>query len=133
MATQDEIQVSLHGRRLGLDVDGFVVAAPALRVNVTSPGTAASTLAAHGVTRLMSTVAVTHELARPYPGVEKTLISSVTSTLAQIVTCASGTTLDGSATTLTFASTVLNKCVKLVGLSTIQWGIVANTGSVTSS
>lgn len=123
----DEILTSLHGRRLGLDSKGHVVGTPGDR-HALETVTAASTLAASGVSVIESTEAITVTLAAPPAvGVEKTIVNL--STFANVVVrstadgacsfyCSTGTDQEG--TTITFAASV-RPAVTLIGVSTDKW------------
>jgi len=130
----DEILTSLHGRRFGLDSNGFEVGTPGAR-HALETVTAASTLAASGVSVIESTEAITVTLAAPPAvGVEKTIVNL--STFANVVVrstaqgacsfyCSTGTDQEG--TTITFAGSV-RPAVTLIGVSATEWAPM-NSGS----
>lgn len=103
-----------------------------LRQVVTSYASTATTITNCGIANLTSTstAAVAYAMAAPAAGVNKTLVQTATSTFGFTVTLASGT-FDGTNHIATFngAKDVLG----LVGLSTSQYAIDRNVGSVALS
>jgi hypothetical protein len=127
----DDIQVSLHGRRLGLDKDDYLIT-KGLRLSVVA-GSTATTIAQGGLTSLSSSSG-TFTLEAPRAGLEKLLTTLTTSTLVRTVTLASGnfqTTSGSSFITATFAGQ--NFQLRLMGLSTAIYSVVNNVGPVTFS
>jgi hypothetical protein len=103
-----------------------------LRATVTSYASTGTTIANCSIAVLASTstAAVAYAMAAPAAGVKATLVQTATSTFGFTVTLASGT-FDGTNHIATFngAKDVLD----LVGLSTAQYAIRGNVGSVALS
>lgn len=86
----------------------------------------------HGVTQLDG-AAGSYVLAAPKLGARKTLFCTASTSNACIVRGSTGTSVkfdNQNATQLTFSSTV-DKCVELMGLSSVRWLILSNVGTVT--
>ena len=73
---RSRILTSLHGSRLGLDTDNMLVGPPELKLGVTTPGSTANNLPAHGVSNLAAAAASTIQLDPPLTGVRKYLFAS---------------------------------------------------------
>lgn len=135
------MRVSIHGPRLGLDDDNFLVGPPGLRKKVTPLTTAASTaVPAHGyvyITGLGSSQGpCQYTLDAPIPGIEVTLHLACTSTGSyQFLSTANGASIRNSSAGTT--SGVVNLIgpggsVTLVGLTTAAWAVKAE-GSIAST
>lgn len=127
-----EILTSLKGRIFGLDKDGYWGGLKGERDNVTTGSTSAN-IENFGVTQIGSTSAAkAYTLDAPVEGVRKVLsaVAGSTGTLAT-VTCASGTTLDGTNTIATFNAS--GDVLTLFGLSSTRWTVAGNVGSVALS
>lgn len=130
-----EMITTLWGRRIGLDINNFLVGPPELRKKVqtissTSPNTA---VPAHGVTRITGLTStqgpVQHTLDAPIIGVEKTLTLGCTSTAS----IQFGTTANGASIVKTSDGTTggwINLqgpggSITLIGVTTAQWAVKA--------
>jgi hypothetical protein len=126
----DEIQTSLHGRKIGLDRGGHVVGAPGIRHSFETV-TAASTIERSGVTVIESTEAITVTLAAPeYPGVEKRIVNLSTFANVIVRSTAEGacsfygsTGTDQEGTTITFAGSV-GPAVAMMGVDSSRWAFI---------
>lgn len=132
MAVPFEILTSLKGRLFGLDKDGYWGGIKTLKDNVTD-GSTSTAIEAFGVTTIGSTTAAKgYDLAAPVPGVRKVISATAGSTgTLSTVTCASGTTLDGTNTIATFNAA--GDVLTLFGLTTTRWTVSGNVGSVALS
>ena len=140
------ILTSLHGKQLGIDVDGFLTSPVGIKVPqvyvgasgsevalggsdaVATPSTA-DTLSAGGLSILSSTAVKAYVMAAPVPGVVKRLFATAVTTAARTVTLASGqfqSTAQSTLATLTFDGA--GQSLTLVGLSTAKYGVTANMG-----
>lgn len=137
-----DIQVSLHGRRIGLDKDNSLLVADSagdLHVTLRPPKdrvTAASTaavIAGDGVTTLAGST-VDYTMAAPRTGNRKVLFANSGTTASRTVTLESGTfesTAGTSQNRATFASTGLRgQALTLEAISTALYAVVGNIGSV---
>lgn len=132
---------SLHGRRVALDANEFLVGPKDIRVQVAGVSAAGSTIIStavtsnldpYGVSLLGATLAsgtTGYTLAAPIPGVRKVLFCP-TSGYAVVGTTAAGAFIcsTGSAAstygTITFAGKG-NIC-EMIGLTTALWGVLTN-------
>ena len=146
MADSAVMQVSLHGRRFGIDKDNNLIAADSAgelhvalrpakdRVSAASTG---ATISGDGVSTLPGTGAVAYTLAAPRTGNRKVLYSNAGTTAARTVTLESGTfhsTAGSSQNRATFASTLLNgQSLTLEAISTALYAVVGNIGAVSFS
>jgi hypothetical protein len=122
----DDLQVSLHGRRTGLDKDDFL-AARGYRYELEA-GSTGTTIPNGGLTSLSSSSG-TYSLQAPKSGIEKILTTLTTSTLVRQVTLASGnfqSTAGSSFITASFDGQ--GETLTLIGLSTALFGVVGNIG-----
>lgn len=139
---RDRVLTSIHGRRLGLDSDDFLVGPKALRLETFDLGTSvATTLSAWGsyvVTTAFSSTMGTlqHNLPIPFAGAELKLFmrSSSTASIQFLSTPNGASILSGSAGTTANAITFRQQGagVHLVGLSTDAWGIAGKSFGVSS-
>lgn len=128
---RNRMRTTIYGARLGLDDDGMLIGAPALKKLVTSLTTVPTTMPAHGVGVLTATGStqgpVQHNLAAPMVGVEVELYLISTSTGSQqILTTPNGASI--VATSLGTTVGVINfvgpgGSITLEGLTTSKWGI----------
>lgn len=89
-------------------------------------------IAPHGVTELGSSAA-TYVLGAPRLGYRKTIYCTSTSSDSRIVRGSTGTSVtfnNQGATQLSFSSTG-DKCIDLLGVSSVRWLQLSNVGSVT--
>jgi len=130
MATLDtlrnKIKTSIHGRRLGLDTEGFLVGPSGLRTEsiAATSGTTGTALTNHGLTTFtMSTgAAKTYTLAAPVAGCQKELVVTSSSTKGIVVSLTNASlnsTAGSSTTTITFNGR--GDRAILEGLSTSTW------------
>lgn len=128
--TTRPVLTSIHGRRVGLDRDGYLVVDKGFREKTTAITTSVN-VSDSGVAVHSSTGAQAFTLDAPRPGVEKHIIlnSTSTSTAARTVTLASGnfqSTASSTYTILTFNAAA--QSVSLVGISTARYQVMANNG-----
>lgn len=127
--------VSLHGRAFGFDTDTGAIIRNGVEGGygneAVSAASTATTITARGVTTLGATAAKDYTMAAPIAGVEKRLICTGATTLAQTVTLAAGTFVSTAGTTANKASfDSLGEALTLVGLSTSQYAVFGNLNSV---
>lgn len=145
------ILTSVHGRRLGLDKDGYLTGPAGIRVPDVQIGasgselsqsavTAASTsanISAAGVTSLGSSAGAnpTYNINAPKPGIRKSLVSIGASTGQIVSSTGAGATFTSTATGISLKATFvgLGQALDLIGLSTASWGVVGNVGAVAFS
>lgn len=128
--------VSIHGRKFGLDHDGFAVGTPGERMPFETV-TAASTLANSGLSVINSGSAIVTTLtAPPAPGVVKSVVnlSTFANTIVRSTAdgacsfyCSTGTDQEGQ--TITFAASV-RASIQLVAVSTDKWAPLASGSTV---
>jgi hypothetical protein len=125
---------SLYGRKLGLDKDGFVVGHPGPRDPVET-STAASTLAASGVSILSGSTASFTLPGAAAPGVRKTIIngSSISTATMTITRASSALSIVGStggdANAAAIALLHAGTAVSLIAVSTLQWALASSRPS----
>jgi len=129
---RSRIRTSIYGDRLALDDDGALVGPFALKQGLTTLGSTATQIPAHGLTILNAAAASTYVLDPPMLGVEKMLMQSSNGTSHNIITGTSNIKIIS-----TFGSTQQRVClqssgdfVRLVGMSTAQWAVVGLTAGV---
>lgn len=133
---RDDIKTSIHGRRLGLDNDAFLVGPKALLSPVTNAtsDTTGTALLNHGHHSIATTTDDTWTLADPKEGCMVTITTITTSTGTHTVSPANATIYStngvaGSA----IAFNAMGESVTLVGLSTAKWAVTSNVNSVAIS
>jgi hypothetical protein len=123
---RSQMVTSLYGSRLGFDKNGMVIGSPAHRLNSSTLGSTAVALEAHGISYLNAAAASTYVLDAPVPGVEKFLFQVGVGTSHNIITGTSNikicSTFGSSQQRVALQST--GDWVRLIGLTTAQWGIV---------
>ena len=131
-ALRGNIVTSVHGRRLGFDVDEFMVGSKGFRhvVTVATSATTGTALPNHGVVAINSSNARTWSITDPEPGCEVKIVSVSSSTLSFTITPAAATfaTSGGS----TGASAILQgggTGVVLVGITTGLYAAMSSPGS----
>lgn len=123
---RSDILTSIFGRRLGLDINEFLVGPKDHKVPVTAATSATSgtIIPNYGFTTLLSaTGLIPWQLQAPEPGVRKEL--TATGSAAGVVTLVSGTfqtSASSTQTALTFSSSYANT-VSLMGISTSVYEI----------
>lgn len=128
----DEILTSLHGRKLGIDRQGYLVGVPGVRDGYEA-STAASTLTAYGMSVLSGSTDTWTLGAPPAIGVEKQIInnSSLSTATLSIVRSSSGSGVTFAGSTANGGGGVrinlLNNGagITLIGISTVAWAIKA--------
>jgi len=128
---RSQILTSVHGRRLGIDPNDYLVGPKDFRKPVASNTAVSGTLNAYGVTSIgVSTAAPTYSMDYPVPGVEAILAFTTTAvtSLAITINASTGsyfqTTAGATFQTITVSSATANyigQTLSLVGLSTSVW------------
>lgn len=141
-----DILTSIHGRKFGLDADGYATNPTGAKfpelwagvsgseVRVADPtitaGSTAANISASGITTLGSTDAASYTLSAPVAGNEKKLVCTAATTTIQTVTLESGT-FDGTNNVASFDGD--GEALHLQAVSTARWAILSNYGSVALS
>ena len=131
-----KVLTSIHGRRIGLDIDGFVVGPKGGRVPVTdaTSDTTGTNLPNHGIISVVTTTNDTWTLTDPVPGCEVKLGTGSSSTGTHTISFAAATCVSTNG----IASSAIamqggGAYVGLVGLSTAAWQISSVKDSSGSS
>jgi hypothetical protein len=123
---RDRMVTGIWGARLGLDRDNMLVGPPGFKQGVTTLGSTAQNVPAHGVTLLNAAAASTYVLDTPVPGVEKTFIQVGVGSSHSIITGTSNikfaSSLGSSQQRLNFQTT--GDTVSLVALTTALWAVL---------
>lgn len=129
------ILTSIFGRRLGFDINGYLVGSPDVRhvVEDINTGSTGTTLRPDGLARVITSGSsqgpVQINLPAPIPGVRKTLVMDTTSTGShQFLSTPNGASiLAGSDGTTKSLINLLGQggSVILEGLTTAKWAVVA--------
>jgi hypothetical protein len=129
---RNQILTSIHGRRLGLDTDEFLVGSKGPRVPVAeaTSDTTGTALPNHGIVSVVTTTDDTWTLNAPTPGCRVNLQTGSSSTGSHIITLTNATVMttigaQGNLVTLTGPGA----CVALAGLTTARWALVSKTAS----
>lgn len=130
---RSRILTSLYGARLGLDTDNMLVGPPELKLGVTTPGSTANAIPAHGVSNLAAAAASTITMDAPITGIRKVLFANCTvassiNVLTGVDAIGGGSSLSTGARRIKFQQP--GDAVTLIGLSTSLWGIVQATAGV---
>lgn len=134
-------KTSVHGRRLGIDKDDYLVGPKDLRTQVEDEQTTAATsFSPYGVTRILTTGSTqtgVYTLQAPVVGARKRIFLVSSSTGCQIIR-ASGSALFYGASVSTAGSTCINLLkaganVTLEAVSTLAWYIFGHQSSLVSS
>lgn len=132
---------SIHGRKLGVDRDGYLVGPGSLRTQIEDQqSTAGTSMPANGVTRILTTGSSQcgiYTLAAPVIGVTKRIVLTSSSTGCQLVK-ASGSALFYGCSVSTIGSTVINFLgrgaeVTLHAVSSVAWQLFGSMSSLVSS
>lgn len=132
---------SIHGRRLALDKDDFIVGPKDIRKQIEDDqSTAGSSFSPFGVTRILTTGSSQcgiYTLQAPVPGTRKRIVLTSSSTGCQLVK-ASGSALFYGCSVSTIGSTVINFLgrgaeVTLEAVSSIAWQLFGSMSSLVSS
>lgn len=133
---RDDILTSVHGRRLGMSNDEFLVGQKDVKKVVTNAtsDTTGTALPNHGIVSVVTTTNDTWTLTDPIVGVPVQLLTGSTSTGVHTVTCVAATILSsvsstGPGVTLTGAGAGFH----LVGLTTALWGVTSRIGTTATS
>lgn len=119
---------SIHGRELGIDASGYLIGSPGM-VQPIEDVDAATTLAAYGISRLLTSGSTSnrqHNLPVPVPGIRKTVVLHSTSTGSQqLLTTPNGAAVFSSAGTTANCLNLVGPggFVVLVGITTAVWGV----------
>lgn len=138
---RSQMITSVHGRRLGLDKDDYLIGPKSLRKQVEDvQTTVATSLSAYGMTRMLTTGSSqcgVHTLQAPVIGVQKRIFLQSTSTGCQIVKFSGGALVIGASLT-TAGSTCINLLqqganVTLEAVSSALWLLTGMQSSLVSS
>lgn len=129
------ILTSIHGRRLGMDPNQFLVGQKGVRVpvaNATSD-TTGTALVNHGFHTVATTTNDVWTLEDPTPGCEVEIATITTSTGNHAIVPAAATIVStngvaGSSITMQG----IGAWIKLIGISTAQWAVTSRGGSTTA-
>lgn len=134
-------KTSIHGRRLALDKDDYLVGPADLRTQVEDQqSTAGTSMPPNGITRILTTGSSQcgiYPLAAPVIGARKKIVLMSSSTGCQLVK-ASGSALFYGCSVSTVGSTVINFLgrganVTLEAVSSIAWQLMGSLSSLVSS
>lgn len=129
------IVTSIHGRRLGLDVNNFLAGPKDLRKAVTNAtsATTATAILNYGVHTVATTTDDGWTLTDPLPGVEVTIGTATTSTGTHAIVPAAATIISTNGTAGSSISMQgVGAFIKLMGISTSQWLVTSRGGSTTA-
>lgn len=117
----------MWGRRMGLDLDNMLVGPPEHKIGVTTLGSTANNIPAHGLTVLSAAAASTYVLDQPITGIRKYFLQAGVGTSHNIITGTSNikfvSTFGSSQQRLAFQTT--GDQVSLIGISSAQWAVLA--------
>jgi len=123
---RNKILTTIHGRRVGLDSDGFLLGVKGTRVPITdaTSATTGTALPNHGLVSVVTTTNSGWTLADPVPGCEVELVTGSSSTGTHTVTFAAATAISSYG----IASSIISMqgkgaFISLRGLSTATWAI----------
>jgi len=130
-----KILTSIHGRRLGLDPDEFLVGQKDIRKVVTNAtsDTTGTNILNHGFHTVATTTNDVWALTDPVPGVAVTIATATTSTGNHAIVPAAATII--STNGVAGSSVIMQgigASVTLMGISTSQWMLSATGGSTTA-
>jgi len=134
--TRSLIRTTIHGRRLGLDQDEFLVGVKDVRHVVTdaTSDTTGTNVPNHGMVSVITTTDDTWTLNDPEVGCVVRLATGSTSTGAHTISCAAATIL--SSVSSTFGGVVLTgggAGIELTGLTTAIWTVTSRIGTTATS
>ena len=131
---RNKILTSIHGRRLGLDADGFLAGAKPVRQVVTNAtsDTTGTAIPNHGIASVATTTDDGWTLTDPVPGIGVRIATASTSTGTHTITPAAATIIStngiaGSA----IAMVSQGAYIELMGLSTSVWAVVSRGSTAT--
>jgi len=130
------MQTSVHGRRLGIDPNDFLIGSKDIVGQVTNAtsSTTATTLPNYGYNSVVTTAGDTWTLQSPKVGVKVWIGTASASTKTHTITPTGATVY--STNGIASSSIVLHgpgAFIELVGLTTSKWGIVSKTPTTTGS
>ncbi len=132
---RSKILTSIHGRRLGIDPDGFLAGPKPLRKQVTNAtsDTTGTNLANHGVHTVVTTTNDVWTLADPVEGVSVKIgtVSTSTGTHAIVPAAATIVSTNGVAGS-SISMQGVGAYIEMVGISTAQWLVTSRGGSTTA-
>jgi hypothetical protein len=128
------IRTSIHGRRLGLDSNDFLVGNRGLRLPVTdaTSDTTGTALPNHGMVSVITTTNDIWTLTDPVPGCQVTIFTGSSSTGTHNIVPAAATIISSNGVAgSSIAIAGAGASIRLVGISTAKWIVttVANAGS----
>lgn len=130
-----DILTSLHGKKVGLDVNGNLLVEKGYRRPAAAASTAATILAG-GITLMANSTAASFTIEAPYAGAEKILIATSASTSQVVTTPTTGVGFQSTAASTSGAIyrfmtfTGIGQAVSLVGVSAATWQIRSAHASV---
>lgn len=130
-----KILTSIHGRRLGIDPDGFLVGSKPIRHQVSNAtsDTTGTNIPNNGFHTVSTTTNDTWTLTDPVAGCEVTIQTATTSTGNHVVVPADATIV--STNGVAGSSVIMQGVgagITLRGISTSQWILTSRTGSTTA-
>ncbi len=138
---RNTIITSIFGRQIGLDVNGYLVGPPEMRLAIEDLTTVPTTVIGYGLSRVTATGStqgpVQYFLPAPIPGVRKYLSITTTSTASfQFLSTANGASIlaASDATTKAVVNIVgQGGAVELIGITTAIWQVInfVSTGGIT--
>ena len=133
---RDNMQISIHGRRCFVDINGNLGGFKGITRPVTdgTSDTTGTALPNYGINRVVTSTNDTWTLTDPYVGAEVTLMTGSSSTGVHTVSPAAAVIystngIAGSGVVLTGAGA----CVSLLGISTGIWQVTSMAGSTPSN
>jgi len=125
-------RTNVHGRRLGMDQDEFLVGVKDVRMVVTNAtsDTTGTNLPNHGISSVVTTTNDSWTLTDPIPGVPVRLCTNSTSTGVHTITCAAATI--NSSNGIAGDGVVLKGAgayVEMTGLTTAIWQLTARAST----
>lgn len=127
MNSAGKVLTYMWGRRIGLDLDNMLIGPPEHKIGVTSLGSTANNIPAHGLTMLGAAAASTYQLDTPITGVRKYFLQAAVGSSHNIITGTSNikfvSTFGSSQQRLCFQTT--GDQVSLIGISSAQWAVLA--------
>lgn len=128
---RDQINTSVHGRRLGLDANDYLVGVKEVRKPIKAFTAISGTLNAYGINSIgVSTAAAGYTMPYPVTGSRATLVFNTTAVTTLSVTITASTlsyfqtTVSSTNQTITVSTATANyigQTLTLIGLSTSIW------------
>jgi hypothetical protein len=129
---RNRIRTTIFGARLALDDDGMLIGPPAFKEGVTTQGSTATNMPAHGVTFVGAAAASTYILDAPMTGITKRIFQVGSGSSHNIITGTSNIKI-----TSTLGSSQQRICLQttgdfadLVAISTAQWAYLGGSAGV---